>query len=210
MLNGVDNELLIRTQPEMNREKSTKFLIGPANSSCLRILFILLFFSLLLGNTAYGEVDFDHLNGADLGIGIGARAISMGGAFTALCDDASAIFWNPAGLTQLNDNQMFLSSDYPKEFSNAGIVYRPKLKTLKQYKLTFGASVVNHLHFQGDSGQEVWDDYAAHLLYLAMVDSSDDFSGKIHSQTMDVRFSLALAPLKSKQLLLGVNFKHID
>ena len=46
-------------------------------------------------------------------MGIGARAVSMGGAFTAVADDASAVFWNPAGLSQLTDNQIYLSGDYP-------------------------------------------------------------------------------------------------
>src|ERR671910_2872383 len=30
--------------------------------------------------------------------GIGARAEGMGGAFVAVADDASAVFWNPAGI----------------------------------------------------------------------------------------------------------------
>ena len=34
-------------------------------------------------------------------IGYGARPMGMGGAFTAVSDDAHAIFWNPAGLTTL-------------------------------------------------------------------------------------------------------------
>lgn len=33
--------------------------------------------------------------------GIGARALSMGGAFVAIADDSTAVFWNPAGLAQL-------------------------------------------------------------------------------------------------------------
>lgn len=36
----------------------------------------------------------------------GARAMAMGGAFTALADDPSALYFNPAGITQLNGTQM--------------------------------------------------------------------------------------------------------
>lgn len=39
---------------------------------------------------------------AFLNIGVGARALSMGGAFTSLSDDATASYWNPAGLGTLN------------------------------------------------------------------------------------------------------------
>jgi len=35
---------------------------------------------------------------AFLKIGLGTRAIGMGGAFTATADDISAVYWNPAGL----------------------------------------------------------------------------------------------------------------
>lgn len=34
-----------------------------------------------------------------LKMGVGARAISMGGGFVALADDATALYWNPAGMT---------------------------------------------------------------------------------------------------------------
>ena len=34
-------------------------------------------------------------------IGVGSRAIGMGGAYVGVADDYSAIFWNPAGLGQL-------------------------------------------------------------------------------------------------------------
>src|SRR5512136_3110003 len=38
-------------------------------------------------------------NGFNLN-GVGSKAIGMGGAFIGLADDPSAVFWNPAGLTQ--------------------------------------------------------------------------------------------------------------
>ena len=33
--------------------------------------------------------------------GVGARALGMGGAFVAIADDATATYWNPAGLTKV-------------------------------------------------------------------------------------------------------------
>jgi hypothetical protein len=40
-----------------------------------------------------------------LKIGVGARALGMGGAFVSLADDASAAYWNPAGLVQLRSRE---------------------------------------------------------------------------------------------------------
>ena len=37
-------------------------------------------------------------SGSFLRLGIGIRALSMGGAFTSLADDAAAVYWNPAGM----------------------------------------------------------------------------------------------------------------
>ncbi len=37
-----------------------------------------------------------------LKIGIGARAIGMGGAFGSVADDISSIYWNPAGLSRIS------------------------------------------------------------------------------------------------------------
>lgn len=37
-----------------------------------------------------------------LSIGIGPRANAMGGAFTSIVDDASSLYWNPAGAATLN------------------------------------------------------------------------------------------------------------
>jgi len=41
--------------------------------------------------------------------GIGPRAIGMGGAFTAIADDASAAYWNPAGLSQISSYEISIS-----------------------------------------------------------------------------------------------------
>jgi hypothetical protein len=40
-----------------------------------------------------------------LKIGVGARALGMGGSFVSVADDASAAYWNPAGLIQLQSRE---------------------------------------------------------------------------------------------------------
>jgi len=37
--------------------------------------------------------------------GAGARSLAMGGAYVALANEASAPYWNPAGLTQINEHE---------------------------------------------------------------------------------------------------------
>ena len=44
-----------------------------------------------------------------LKIGVGGRASAMGDAFVAVANDASALYWNPAGLTQFSENQILFS-----------------------------------------------------------------------------------------------------
>ncbi len=39
-----------------------------------------------------------------LNIGVGARALGMSGAFSARANDVTAAYWNPAALTQMEDN----------------------------------------------------------------------------------------------------------
>jgi len=40
--------------------------------------------------------------------GVGSKAIAMGGAFRAVADDATALYWNPAGIGQLDKSQLYL------------------------------------------------------------------------------------------------------
>ncbi|MEQ1919157.1 MAG: UPF0164 family protein, partial [Elusimicrobiota bacterium] len=44
--------------------------------------------------------------GAFLSYGVGGRAMAMGGAYYAISDDASAAYWNPAGLSQLQRKEV--------------------------------------------------------------------------------------------------------
>ncbi len=44
-----------------------------------------------------------------LKIGVGARAVGMGESFTAVANDASALYWNPAGIVEFQHNQLIVS-----------------------------------------------------------------------------------------------------
>lgn len=63
----------------------------------LKILFVLLLFT---GTEAYGQL----IHRPE----VGARPLGMGGAYTAVADDANAIFYNPAGLGFLNNGGVSL------------------------------------------------------------------------------------------------------
>ncbi len=95
----------------------------------ITILLILL----VAGNT-FAQL-FPNLGGQRAGIstaqflkiGVGARAAALGEAFVAMADDASALYWNPAGAVQVNQHQVFFSHnewliDIQHEF--AGGIYK--------------------------------------------------------------------------------------
>jgi hypothetical protein len=51
-----------------------------------------------------------------LKIGVGARAVAMGESFTPVADDATTMFWNPAGLALLSERRLHFShTGWPAE-----------------------------------------------------------------------------------------------
>ncbi len=56
-----------------------------------------------------------------LTLGAGARAYGTGGAFLARADDATAVSWNPAGLSYLRLSELSLVGNYNVFFAETGI-----------------------------------------------------------------------------------------
>ena len=52
--------------------------------------------------SAAGETGIAKYAGEFLSLGVGGRALGMGGASVALANDVTAGYWNPAGLALLN------------------------------------------------------------------------------------------------------------
>jgi hypothetical protein len=85
---------------------------------------------LLLSFVGAGEVVFASDPGTTgasiLSWGVGARAIGMGEAYTAMADDISSLYWNPAGIALLNQSQAsFMYNQALKDltFNNAAVAF---------------------------------------------------------------------------------------
>lgn len=56
-------------------------------------------------SVGYAQFPEDALRFSTSGLGTGARALGMGNAYTGVASDFSALFWNPAGLAQIQHGE---------------------------------------------------------------------------------------------------------
>jgi len=79
---------------------------------------------------------------AFLEIGTGARATAMGEAFTGIADDVTSIYWNPAGLGQVDNVQIMLMHN--QWFQNVVYEYAAGSLPLLNGALGLSATYVNY------------------------------------------------------------------
>lgn len=133
-----------------------------------KFFFIPLLF-ILFASTSWSEkapLEFDAFDGQT----VGARPIGMGEAFAGLANDASAPYWNPAGLALLPSNSFTICS-YLRRESNArwdDVIKSDPLRGGKLTYLSFASSngafsirplskVANSV-YTNENGQEIWLD----------------------------------------------------
>ncbi|GAH47292.1 unnamed protein product [marine sediment metagenome] len=130
--------------------------------------------------TAYAQVGTTGLQ--FLQIGVGARACGMGEAFSSLSDDASGIYWNPAGLVLVEQKEfLFMHNEWLEgtryEFLS-GIIHLSKLGS-------FGVALTyfdyGEMEGRDEFGHHMVDfsayDFALSLSYSRKI--KDDFSAGI-------------------------------
>ena len=99
-----------------------------------RIVVALGMLGTLLPGVSLGANIFEKVgtfDGQFLKISVGARAAGMGGAFVAVADDASALYWNAAGIARIDPDKSELSlnhASWPADlsFDQIGYVFHVK------------------------------------------------------------------------------------
>ncbi len=107
-----------------------------------------------------------------LGIGPGPRAVAMGGAFTAVANDPTALYWNPSGISRYSRTQVLLEhtnyllgTSY-NFFAAIIALNQDNAVGLSVTNLTYGSSEVTTVD-QPDGTGETWNanDWAIGVSY---------------------------------------------
>jgi Type IX secretion system protein PorV len=96
----------------------------------LTIIAVLMFALSLSAQAAREFEKVGTIGGQFLKIGVGARAAGMGATFVSVADDASAVFWNPAGIARSTRNMISINHcawAADVQFSQAAYVFDPKV-----------------------------------------------------------------------------------
>ena len=111
-----------------------------------RFLYILVIFALYtlsflpdISLAKAGTVGYTFLT-----LGVGSRPVSMGEAFVAVSDDANALFWNPAGLGQIENPELNMTHlEWIEEIKQENFIWIMPLGNSN----TLGCGI-NYLHTQ--------------------------------------------------------------
>ncbi|PKL92467.1 MAG: hypothetical protein CVV21_01555 [Candidatus Goldiibacteriota bacterium HGW-Goldbacteria-1] len=137
---------------------------------------------------------------SELDIGKGARASAMGMANTSISDDSSGIYWNPAGLGRISENQ--ISFSYNKWFLDSSV------KTAETaLKLGSGSLGLGFVHV--DMGEFDYIDPDGFLTGQTIRPYTIAFSAGYANQTLAYYddYNVSIATFK---LFTGLSFKFIS
>jgi hypothetical protein len=148
---------------------------------------ILFTYGMVFGQTAYDAV---HITENEEGFG--TRALAMGGAYTALADDYSGIYWNPAGLGSIEKTGVYAELSH-LQFSNDAL-YEGNLTSNNQ-----GFTRLKSLGFvmplptvQGSfviaGGYNKVLDYDDHLYFEGFGDITNDIGFEIEDENSDIYY----------------------
>ncbi len=127
--------------------------------------------------------------GKFLSMGIGPRALSMGGAFTSVANDASAMYWNPAGIDELKQNQVIFTQTnwfVNIKLNYVGAVFKAGLMGSVGVNMT--ALTMGDMEVTTANNPEGTGDYFSAGMYA---------------------FGITIARHLTQKFIIGANFKYV-
>lgn len=107
-----------------------------------------------------------------LDIGVGGRALAMGEAYAALANDASAVFWNPAGIANINSGDIFLGyTNWPADINlySAAFAKKTGMGHIGAHLNILSTGLMNRTTYEspdgGGMGTFAFEDWAAGVSY---------------------------------------------
>jgi hypothetical protein len=135
-----------------------------------------------------GDGDAGTRGAQFLKVGVGGRAVAMGGAFVGVADDATAIYWNPAGLAALNGTELsFMHLAWLQDISYE---YFAVAQPVRKWGV-FGGSI-SYLHMDRLQGRD------------RQGEPTSDFTAS------DMAITLAFGREVTNSLLVGGSIKNIN
>lgn len=153
----------------------------------ITFLAIVIVFTANASSCLAGSGSFGTRSAQFLKMGVGARAIGMGSAFVGLSNDATAIYWNPAGLAYMDKIQV----SFTHLWWFQDISYEYFLHSQPTKYGTFGWSL-GYLHMDPMQGR--------------------DIEGELTSQfkSSDMAFTIAYGRRVRKDISIGGSIKYIN
>ncbi len=152
----------------------------------------------LAGKSKVGTTAYPFLK-----IGVGAKALSMGGAFVGLADDESALYYNPAGLVGLTTRAVSASyMNYIADIQSGNLVIA----------IPRGVTPVDEYLDEENPINDAQSTLAFGITYLNYGDIDETNSaGQVLDQFggSDMAFSLTYAAKAGRQLAVGATVKVI-
>lgn len=170
-----------------------------------KLIPVLIFF-LLVTTSIQSQTVISKYAGEFMALGVGGRALGMGGAFVAIANDVTSGYYNPAGLANINYPQLSLM--HSEQFGNLvnydyGAVVIPY-----STDMSFGLSIMR-LGVDGipDTRNALYDANGDGIIDIK--DDRLDYSKITEFSNQDWAFYLSFAKRQSENFYWGVNAKII-
>ena len=155
------------------------------------------------------KTEFGKYSGEFLSLGVGGRALGMGGAYVAVTDDVTSGYWNPAGLARMNYPQISLMHEehfgslVNYNYGAVAIPYGPDMSFgISAIRLSIdGIPDTRNALIDRQTGQQITDP--------TNVNWGLDYSKITEFSNTDWAFFLTFAKKQTENFYWGANVKFI-